>query len=83
MKRLNYALGILVTLPFAAMGIITGLVELLLKTNGDFTIWVVKPFTWAYERKVGAWNAMGDGRGLEVKESQESEDENKTVIARE
>lgn len=61
MKRLNYALGIIVTLPFVALGIVTGLIELLLKTNGDFTIWVVKPFTWAYERKVGAWNAMGDG----------------------
>jgi hypothetical protein len=25
--------------------------EIMLGTNGDLTLWVVKPFTWAYERK--------------------------------
>jgi hypothetical protein len=62
MKRLNYAFWIVMTLPFAFLGVVTAIFEMMLRTSGDFTIWVVRPFTWAYERKCGAWNAMGDGR---------------------
>jgi len=52
-KRLNYAFWIIMTLPFVVLGIVTGITELMLGTSGSFTFFVVKPFTWAYERKCG------------------------------
>lgn len=68
MKRLNYTFWIVMTIPFVFLGVVTGLIETMLGTSGDFTTLVVKPFTWAYERKCGGWNAMGDGQRPSLEE---------------
>jgi hypothetical protein len=51
LERLIFSLLILLTLPFVLLAIPIGVAELMLSTKGDLTLWVVKPFTWAYERK--------------------------------
>ena len=51
LERLIFSLLILLTLPFVLLAIPIGIAEFMLGTKGDLTLWVVKPFTWAYERK--------------------------------
>jgi hypothetical protein len=43
---------ILLTIPFVLLGVFVGLGECILGTNGDVAEYVVRPFLWAYRRKV-------------------------------
>lgn len=52
MRRLNYGGMILLTIPFVFVGVLVGLAECVLGTNGDAAEYVVRPFLWAYRRKV-------------------------------
>lgn len=52
MRQLNYGGMIILTLPFVFVGVFVGLVECLLGTDGRAAEFVVKPFLWAYRRKV-------------------------------
>ena len=52
MRRLNYGGMILLTTPFIFLGVLVGLFECVVGTDGAATETVVKPFLWAYRRKV-------------------------------
>ena len=52
MRRLNYGGMILLTVPFIFLGVLVGRFECFLRTDGATTDFVVKPFLWAYRRKV-------------------------------
>lgn len=52
MRRLNYGGMIILTLPFVILGVFVGLFECVVGTNGAAADFVVKPFLWAYRRKV-------------------------------
>jgi hypothetical protein len=52
MRRLNYGGMILLTTPFIFLGLFVGLFECVVGTKGDAAEAVVKPFLWAYRRKV-------------------------------
>lgn len=51
MRRLNYGVVVALTVPFIALGVAVGLVELLLRQDGTAAEYVVTPFLWAYRRK--------------------------------
>jgi len=52
MRRLNYGGMIILTLPFVILGVIVGLFECIVGSDGASAEYVVKPFLWAYRRKV-------------------------------
>ena len=53
MRWLNYRGMILLTVPFIFLGVFIGLFECCLGTDGATAEYVVRPFIWAYRRKVG------------------------------
>jgi hypothetical protein len=53
MEKAIYVFWVFLTLPFAGLGIVTGLLELAIGTSCNLTNFLVKPFLWAYDRKRG------------------------------
>ena len=52
MRQLNYGVMILLTTPFVILGVFVGLFECIVGSDGATAEFVVKPFLWAYRRKV-------------------------------
>lgn len=52
MKRLNYGAMIILTTPFVLIAVVVGLLECVMGSDGATTEFIVKPFLWAYRRKV-------------------------------
>ena len=52
MRRLNYGGMILLTVPFIFIGVLVGLFECCVGSDGSTAEFVAKPFLWAYRRKV-------------------------------
>jgi hypothetical protein len=52
MRRLNYGGMILLTTPFVIIAVVVGLLECVMGSDGATTDFIVKPFLWAYRRKV-------------------------------
>jgi hypothetical protein len=52
MQRLNYGSMILLTIPFVLLGLVIGLFECVVGSDGSTAEFVVRPFIWAYRRKV-------------------------------
>lgn len=53
LRKLNYISVVMLTLPVVPFAVITGLVETIFNSNSDVTLWIVRPFVWAVERKTG------------------------------
>ena len=52
MQRLNYGSMILLTIPFVLLGLVIGLFECVVGSDGSTAEFVLRPFIWAYRRKV-------------------------------
>jgi hypothetical protein len=48
--RINYGLCLALTAPFLLLATLVGLFELVVRTEGDVTRWVARPFLWAVDR---------------------------------
>ena len=53
LRKLNYYSVVLLTLPFVPLAVITGLFETALNTDSEATLFIIRPFIWAVERKTG------------------------------
>ena len=52
MRRFKYWGVVVLTFPFLVVGVLTGLVECLLGSEGSGGVLIASPFLWAYRRKV-------------------------------
>ena len=53
LRKLNYYGVVFLTLPFVPLAVISGLFETALNTDSKATLFIISPFIWAVERKVG------------------------------
>ena len=52
MKKLNYVVVLVLMMPFVPLSMVVGLIEVVLHRPSSWAEVVLKPFLWAYERKV-------------------------------